>query len=110
MPPIPGAAAPPPASAFFTLRQHIRELSPLLVERTGGAEPWQFVGIGLVMAACLLAGSALAWVLRRILYAAIGSQVVRAEGGLAWPLRFFLALLFWHPVSEVLGLPEGVRA
>ncbi len=110
MPPIPGAAAPPPASAFFTLRQHIRELSPMLVERTGVAEPWQFVGIGLVMAACLLAGGALAWVLRRTLYPAIGPQAVRAEGGLAWPLRVFLALLLWHLVSEVLGLPEVVRA
>jgi MscS family membrane protein len=110
MPPIPGAAAPPPASVFFALRQHIRELSPMLVERMGVAERWQFVGIGVVMAACLLAGSALAWALRRILHPAIGKHVVRAGSGSTWPLRFFLALLLWQPASEVLGLPEVVRA
>jgi len=82
----------------------------MLVERVGVAERWQFVGIGMVMAACLLAGSALPWVLRRILYPAAGKQVVRAGSGLIWPLRFFLALLLWQPASEVLGLPEAVRA
>jgi small-conductance mechanosensitive channel len=82
----------------------------MLVERIGVAERWQIVGIGVVMAACLLAGSALAWVLRRILYPGSGKHVVRAGSELTWPLRFFLALLLWQPLSEVLGLPEVLRA
>jgi MscS family membrane protein len=110
MPAISGAAAPPPASAFFALRQHIRELSPMLVERIWGTERWQLVGIVVVLAACLLAGSLLAWVLLHILYFAIGKDVVHAGGALEWPFRFFLALLLWQPASEVLGLPEAVRA
>jgi MscS family membrane protein len=110
MPPISGAAAPPPASVFFALRQHIRELSPALVERIWGAERWQFIGIGVVFAACLLAGSVLAWVLLHILYVAVGRHLAHAGGGLAWPLRFFIALLLWQPASEGLGLPEVVRA
>jgi MscS family membrane protein len=63
-----------------------------------------------VMAACLLAGSVLAWGLRRILRPTIGHQAVRAKGGLGWPLRVFLALLLLQPGLDVLGLPEVVRA
>src|SRR5262249_34896474 len=110
MPPIPGAAAPPPASAFFALRQHIREISPMLVERIGVAEGWQFAGIGVVTGACLLAGSVLALGLRRILRSTIGHHGVRAVDELGWPLRVFLALLLLQPGLDVLGLPEVVRA
>jgi MscS family membrane protein len=110
MPAIPGAAAPPPASVFFTLRQRIREFSPMLVERFWGAERWQFVGIGVVMAACLLAGSILSGLIGWILRLAIDKLKIRVSNGLKWPTRFFLALLLWLPTSEVLGLPEVVRA
>lgn len=109
--PLSEAAIQPEASersAFFRLRDRVADVSPALVRRSGLAETWQWIALGLLLVltpmAALVSGRVVAG--RPRVDSSVRKKPTRVR--LRWPVRLgaFGGILLWF-VSH-LGLPQAL--
>lgn len=112
MPAVEGVYRVKHPSAYFAIRSFLRGRAPVLLQRVGLLEGWQWLSIVLflltsVFLAYLLTGFVL-WLLRRrgSWLEAIAAGRIRIA--LVWPLRMTLIGLLWYLKVGAFGLPEVI--
>ena len=109
MPSLSGAALPAPPSAYFRLRQWVRDESPALLTAVGLLEVWQILGwSGILVVSFLLAlplSAAMLGILRRV----IGGRQRTAERDFRWPFWLSITFSIYKLLIPLIGLPETVK-
>ena len=109
MPPVPEATDPTRApTGFFAVREQIRGIAPMLLQRVGPVEAWQIVGVLVVLGLGAALGLLVSWLGLHLLRLAAGVSAESASR-LRWPLGLAVMSGLWFVGSSFLGLPEVVQ-
>ena len=109
MPSLSGSALPAPPSAYFRLRQWVRDQSPALLTAVGDLEVWQILGWIAILVVSLLLALLSSMLILQILRRVIGGRRQTAERDFRWPLWLSLTFSIYKLLIPVIGLPETVK-
>ena len=93
-------------SAFFRLRDRVADVSPALVRRSGLAENWQWLTLGLLVVLAPLAAGLAGRLVAGPRIPSVETREAPTNARMRWPVRLsvFGGLVLW--VVSHLGLPE----
>ncbi len=107
MPAVGGEKLPAPSSAFFSVRQGVRSVAPLMLTQIGSLEVWQIVGWAAVILIAFAGGNILARIILTALIRLVGSDDPQAERrAFRWPLSGVLTFSLYKLMIPAIGLPE----
>ena len=109
MPSLSGAAIPAPPSAYFKLRQWVRDQSPALLTAVGLLEVWQILGWAGILVVSFLLALLLSALILNVLRRLIGGRQQTAERDFRWPLWLSITFSIYKLLIPVIGLPETVK-
>ncbi len=109
MPSLSGAAIPAPPSAYFKLRQWVRDQSPALLTAVGLLEVWQILGWAGILVVSFLLALLLSAIILNVLRRLIGGRQQTAERDFRWPLWLSITFSIYKLLIPVIGLPETVK-